>query len=568
MEWNRVGFALIILLEVFAALAIIVNLALFLWHKRWRSLLDRIRKGLTPFIFANDGDPAVLEKFHWIQCRLILQGSKVFLCALFLRMVAIQRAMYNGEPHSLQPSLDVSNILSAYLCSLTILSQDYLTPKLLNLWFIPMHFTCLLPLLLADVNEVRDVTYIILLPSFMIGLSSKAAWLFVMANVATFATAAYRVAQSDESVTMTDIISYAASCFLVIGGVHAIRMQMMQNVKMGLRLKGRTIDLEAVSALLLGFCDAVVETDDKLHLTEDSRQLSTMLLQGQRGRGDLDGCDLLSFFCIEDREHIRRSLKANNNNRTMALNARMLDSLGNTLRVELLHIQFSNSGGDLCHLVGMREFQDVAAVEDDSCRSPNLLWDQAVQEILRKADTSLMFDASTFDILTVSDGFQLFSQANGQEECFEGFEGLSVFNLCTETGPQSFTCRMQDAVNAFDENASCQDVIFLRKVELFGQEVDLVVSFQQDSVLNTLVGNVVIISDSDLQAEMLLAYQNQAMRRFPSNNSSIGQLATTVPTQSGGLTPSLVMGHTIGGSRSQLHRNQLRGSAVGPRVAL
>jgi hypothetical protein len=32
--------------------------------------------------------------------------------------------------------------------------KDYWTPKLLNLWFIPMHFTCLLPLLLADVNEV------------------------------------------------------------------------------------------------------------------------------------------------------------------------------------------------------------------------------------------------------------------------------------------------------------------------------------------------------------------------------------------------------------------------------
>jgi|Cyp1metagenome_2_1107374.scaffolds.fasta_scaffold08376_12 hypothetical protein len=29
---------------------------------------------------------------------------------------------------------------------------------------------------------------------------------------------------------------------------------------------------------------------------------------GQRGRGDLDGSDLLSFFCIEDREHIRRDL--------------------------------------------------------------------------------------------------------------------------------------------------------------------------------------------------------------------------------------------------------------------
>ena len=30
---------------VFGALAIIVNLVFFLWHKRWRSLLDRIRKG-------------------------------------------------------------------------------------------------------------------------------------------------------------------------------------------------------------------------------------------------------------------------------------------------------------------------------------------------------------------------------------------------------------------------------------------------------------------------------------------------------------------------------------------
>ena len=28
---------------------------------------------------------------------------------------------------------------------------------------------------------------------------------------------------------------------------------------------------------------------------------------------------------------------------------------------------------------------------------------------------------------------------------FWGFEGLSVFNLCSDTGPQSFTCRMQDA---------------------------------------------------------------------------------------------------------------------------
>jgi hypothetical protein len=30
-----------------------------------------------------------------------------------------------------------------------------------------------------------------------------------------------------------------------------------------------------------------------------------------------------------------------------------------------------------CHLVGMREFQDVGVPQVDDCRSPNLLWDQA-----------------------------------------------------------------------------------------------------------------------------------------------------------------------------------------------
>jgi len=528
LEWHHVGFLLIVLLEVFAALVLVGKLTLFLWHKNWRSVTHQLKKGLKLLAFTGV-DPAAAEKFQRIQCRVVVEGSRVFLLALFPRMLAIQRAMYSGTEHSLQTSLDPSNILSAYVCMLTVMCQNYLTPRILDAWFVVMHFTCFWPILLAAPENVRDVTYIILLPSFMIGLCSKHIWLPVVGNLLNSVVAAYRVISTADVVSTTDLLSYASTFWLIIGAVYAIRTQMLQNVNMGLRLKVRTIDLEAVSALLLGLCDAVVETDDKLHLTEDSRQLSTMLLQGQGTRGDLAGRDLLSFFCAEDKEHIRQSFKATSNaTQTTALNARMHDSLGNTLRVELLHIQFNNLAGELCHLVGMREFQDVAStvplLDDDrmsaGCGSMaigcgSMAFDTAMQEILRKADTSLMFDASSFDILTVSEGFTKFSRALGQEE---SFEGLSVFNLSAD-GPQSFSCRMQDAVNAFDETSSCQEAIFLRKVELFGAEVSAVVTFQQDKLLDSLVGNVVIVCDLELHSEMRTAHQNM-MKRVPSGSST------------------------------------------------
>jgi len=534
LEWHRVGFLLIVLLEVFAALVLVGKLTLFLWRKNWRSLTHQLKKGLKLLAFRGV-DPAAAEKFQRIQCRVVVEGFRVFLLALFPRMVAIQRAMYSGTEHRLLNSLDPSNILSAYVCMLTVMCQHYLTPRILDAWFVVMHFTCFWPILLAAPENVREITYITLLPSFMIGLCSKRMWLPVVGNLLNCGVAAYRVISRADVVSTTDILSYAATFWLIVGAVYAIRTQMLQNVNMGLRLKVRTIDLEAVSALLLGLCDAVVETDDKLHLTEDSRQLSTMLLQGQGSRGDLAGRDLLSFFCAEDKEHIRQSFKATSNaTQTTALNARMHDSLGNTLRVELLHIQFNNLAGELCHLVGMREFQDVAStvplLDDDRLSSGgcgSMTFDTAIQEILRKADTSLMFDASSFDILTVSEGFTTFSRALGQEE---SFEGLSVFNLSAD-GPQSFSCRMQDAVNAFDETSSCQEAIFLRKVELFGAEVSAVVTFQQDKLLDSLVGNVVIVYDLELHSEMRTAHQN-IMKRVPSG-SSTGSRRNRVSTRMG-----------------------------------
>ncbi|CAK9071323.1 unnamed protein product [Durusdinium trenchii] len=494
-ERNLVMFLLIVILEVFVVLFLLWKLFRFCRTVALAQLMEILRQGLSKPFAKRKVDPRVCEKFHRIQCMLVLKGSQAFLLALFPRMIAIQGPIYRGESHSIFPALDPANIFSIFVCLLTLLGQRYITPQVLDIWFLLMHFTCAWPLLLADPTEVRTIHFVVILPAFLIGLTAKHWQLAGLGNLFSALIAAYRSPQH----SFTDFFSNLALALLVLAVVFAIRTQLYQNVRMEMRLKNRSIDLEAVSALLLGFCDAVVEIDDELRLTEDSRQLSTMLLQGQGTRAGLGGRDILSFFCKEDRDHIRQSFEnIHRPQMTTALNARMLDSLGNMVRVELLHIQFCNVDGEQCHLVGMREFQDVASIAplmDDR----EISWENAIHEIIRKGETSLVFDAHSFDILAMSEGFQSLSQANGQGGS-ESLVGYSIFDVCCGSGPQSFSCRMQDAVNALDDAASSQDVFLLRKVELYGREVDIAVSFQQDKILETLVGSVVITTEMDLRS--------------------------------------------------------------------
>eukprot|EP00913_Durusdinium_trenchii_P000419 g383.t1 len=482
-ERNLVMFLLIVILEVFVVLFLLWKLFRFCRTVALAQLMEILRQGLSKPFAKRKVDPRVCEKFHRIQCMLVLKGSQAFLLALFPRMIAIQGPIYRGESHSIFPALDPANIFSIFVCLLTLLGQRYITPQVLDIWFLLMHFTCAWPLLLADPTEVRTIHFVVILPAFLIGLTAKHWQLAGLGNLFSALIAAYRSPQH----SFTDFFSNLALALLVLAVVFAIRTQLYQNVRMEMRLKNRSIDLEA----------------------EDSRQLSTMLLQGQGTRAGLGGRDILSFFCkarpnslkgCEDRDHIRQSFEnIHRPQMTTALNARMLDSLGNMVRVELLHIQFCNVDGEQCHLVGMREFQDVASIAplmDDR----EISWENAIHEIIRKGETSLVFDAHSFDILAMSEGFQSLSQANGQGGS-ESLVGYSIFDVCCGSGPQSFSCRMQDAVNALDDAASSQDVFLLRKVELYAMTISTLDAEKlEDKILETLVGSVVITTEMDLRS--------------------------------------------------------------------
>ncbi|CAE7226781.1 unnamed protein product [Symbiodinium pilosum] len=368
-------------------------------------LRDRLIQPSKP----KPGTACIEAKFVDTLCGLLLNGCRVVVVALFLRLLAIQGPLMNGVEHQLQPSLDITNIISYPIVLFIVMFHDkVISTRTLDLWYILLQGLCVVPIAWT---APEDVTSVSLITQVEFQLKSDA------------------------------FLAQSAELVLLCSAVYPLRHALYENVRMGLELNTRTIELSAVSELLLGFCDAVVEIDSNLHLTDDSRQFSTLLLHGHgMSAGSLAGFDFLSFFHQEDREHIRASLCPDRKDtQPMALNARMLDCLGSYVRVEILHTSFKNADGQDCRLVGMREFQDFGSVAAPLAQGPSLSDGHSPVE-----EACVVFDATSFDILSLSPAFQKFCVENGSEDISEI---VSIFDLSTGTSANSLAGHIQNAVN-------------------------------------------------------------------------------------------------------------------------
>ncbi|CAE7035297.1 unnamed protein product, partial [Symbiodinium sp. KB8] len=412
------------------------------------SLRDRWTQKPKP----KPGNARVEAKFVDTLCKLLTNGCRVVVVALFLRLLAIQGPLLKRQNHQLQPSLDVSNIISyPIVLFLVIFHHRAISCRTLDIWYVLLQTLCVIPLLWTAPADVTSVSLITLLPRVMLGLCPKRGWLPV--------------------------------------------------IGMSFELSTRTIELSAVSGLLLGYCDAVVEVDSSLKLTDDSRQFSTLLLHGHGiSAGSLAGYDFLSFFHVDDREHISMSLGAKHEStQALALNARMQDCLGNFVKVEILFTSFQNADGQECRLVGMREFQDfnsvavplpmgpvpLAALRRFRGCSVSLQQDKAYVDAC-----SVAFDATSFDILSLSAGFQKLCLENGADDISEG---MSIFDLSTGNDPASLAGYIQTAVNSLEPDKLEGDLLLIRDVVLFGTtKVQATLQFQTDKMLDAIIGNLCI----------------------------------------------------------------------------
>ena len=366
MELDALLTLCILLLQMITAVALVSVLLQSAWHRQLPEVVTQLQHGfcclrerLIQHRKPKPGDWKIEAQFVATLCRLLTTGCRVVVVALFLRLLAVQGPLMNNQSHGLQPSLTLSNIISYPIVLFLVMFHDkVISSRTLDLWYILLHGLCVVPLVWTEPEDVTSVSLITLLPRVMLGLTPRRGWLVVLGNLANWFLA---VKQIQFDLRSDTFMAQSAELALLFSGVFPLRSALYDNVKMSFDLSARTIELSAVSGLLLGFCDAVVEVDDSLRLTDDSRQFSTLLLHGHgMSAGSLAGFDFLSFFHQEDREHIRASLSPDNKStQPLALNARMLDCLGSFVRVEILYTSFQNVDGQQYRLVGMREFQDL-----------------------------------------------------------------------------------------------------------------------------------------------------------------------------------------------------------------
>ena len=168
-----------------------------------------------------------------------------------------------------------------------------------------------------------------------------------------------------------------------------------------------------------------------------------MLLHTAPKSGGLSGKSLLDFFAKGDRQRISEQiLSSDSENIVVALNADMLDSDFNHVKVELFCARFKNLANERCFLAGLREIQDV---EPHVQRSSIPLWDSPGHSNhsnhsnpVKGQDLLVVYDVCTFDIQVMNGEMQHLCGSNLAEppETWTTNHLPKILKLNTTYGPE------------------------------------------------------------------------------------------------------------------------------------
>mmetsp|Transcript_41548 Transcript_41548/g.96716 ORF Transcript_41548/g.96716 Transcript_41548/m.96716 type:complete len:587 (-) Transcript_41548:31-1791(-) len=306
----------------------------------------------------------------------------------------------------------------------------------------------------------------------------------------------------------------AQACLLVLIGSLVIRHPLWEHARLDQSLKKSVVELSAVCRLLTGLCDALVFLDDTLQFESGFAAFSTLLLHGHGIPAESAVKDFVSYFG-QDADHVRTQLTATvggDSSPVLAFNAKLKDSLGNCLNVELLHLQFEREDGRRCHLVGLREYQDISAVapltdmehlpgsfvgvreyQDVFAVAP--LADSPL-EMAKQGDVDsgeeLLFDAYSLDILHVSGRLC-------QQVAELGFPDIQNSNLVDlgQRGSPSLVMQVQSHVNK-SRNGLCPAAHF-DNVWLWSTLKVESLRLERDALVGTLVGTLRIVTGASVQ---------------------------------------------------------------------
>ncbi|CAE8699679.1 unnamed protein product [Polarella glacialis] len=171
----------------------------------------------------------------------------------------------------------------------------------------------------------------------------------------------------------TDVMSIRFGCSFIAGspGVTAVLnciysalslatdRRLVSEASSTMQVKASHAEHQSLSMLLNTMHDVVVELDSLFGLVDKGERLSAFLLQG--GRSLRNTCILDLMYQEADREsfsqHLTQPRHGPLQDMAIPIHARLRDSSGLALHVELIHAQYERLDGSVHYIVGIRELE-------------------------------------------------------------------------------------------------------------------------------------------------------------------------------------------------------------------
>jgi len=148
-----------------------------------------------------------------------------------------------------------------------------------------------------------------------------------------------------------------STCVIALACHIGFRSTLQRKAELKLRGADAEKQFDAASTLLGLCCDAVVELDSDFCLLSHSKALAALLLRS----GNLAGSCFFDLVCGTDRERAMEHLRNFGGQGVMAhaFHTHILDSCATKLSAEVFQVKYNKTDGQVCHLVGLREFSDA-----------------------------------------------------------------------------------------------------------------------------------------------------------------------------------------------------------------
>ena len=187
--------------------------------------------------------------------------------------------------------------------------------------------------------------------------------------------------------------------------IAAVALQVLLNgsARRKVSHKTTTSDLQASRALLHLICDAVIELDESLRLSQHSPELAAILLRDSSPcNRSLEGKRFRDFLATPEeaaraQEQLLARLKPAAAQAAAAFHTRLVDADNGKLPTEVFHVTYSKADGSTSHLLGLRDFTDqVSLAPPASLGAPvleNVSGSSALNLEARTSSKSLQPDA-------------------------------------------------------------------------------------------------------------------------------------------------------------------------------